>query len=136
MWGDQAEWHGKLKYIHAHVLICSASLCLLVGAFNPFIFKVIIYMYDPITIFLIALGLFCVGLFLLQNFLATEVPLAFIVKLVWWCWILWTFACLDSFWFLHQILNKSLAEWSILGFSFFPFITLSISCHSLVEFLL
>ena len=37
--------------------IHSASLCLLVGAFNPFTFKVIIDMYDPITIFLIILGL-------------------------------------------------------------------------------
>ena len=39
----------------------SANLCLLVGAFNPFKFKVIINMYDPIPIFLIALGLFTVG---------------------------------------------------------------------------
>ena len=38
--------------------------CLLVGAFNPFTFKVIIDMFDPITIFLIVLGLFSVGLFL------------------------------------------------------------------------
>jgi len=29
-----------------------ASLCLLVGAFNPFIFKVIIDIYVPIAIFL------------------------------------------------------------------------------------
>ena len=106
------------------------------GAFNPFIFNVVIHICDPITIFLIALGLFCVSLFFLLNFLPTEVPLAFIVKLVWWCWILWTFAYLDSFWFLHQILNKSLAGWSILGFAFFPFITLNISGHFLVEFLL
>ena len=32
--------------------IHSASLCLLVGAFNPFTFKVIIDICDPITIFL------------------------------------------------------------------------------------
>ena len=37
--------------------IHSASLCLLVGSFNPFIFKVIIDMYVPITIFIIVLGL-------------------------------------------------------------------------------
>ena len=37
--------------------IHSASLCLLVRAFNPFIFKVIINMYVPIPIFLIVLGL-------------------------------------------------------------------------------
>ena len=49
--------------------------CLLVGAVNPFIFKVIIDMYDPITIFLIVVGVFCVGLFLLLCFLPREVPL-------------------------------------------------------------
>ena len=68
-----------------HVFIHPASLCLLVGAFKPFTFKVIIDMYDLITIFLIVLGLFSVGLFLLLCFLPREVPLVFVVKLVWWC---------------------------------------------------
>ena len=36
--------------------IHSASLCLLVGTFNPFTFKVIIDKYDPITIYFIVLG--------------------------------------------------------------------------------
>ena len=40
-------------------------------------------MYGPITIFIVILGLFCVGFFLL-CFLFKEVPLAFVVKLVWW----------------------------------------------------
>ena len=40
------------KCIHAHVLIHRAGLCLLVGVFSPFIFKVIIDIYNPITIFL------------------------------------------------------------------------------------
>ena len=39
-------------------------------------------MYDPITVFLIALGLFSVGLFLLLCFPPREVPLAFVVNLV------------------------------------------------------
>ena len=55
----------------------------MVGAFNPFAFKVI--MYDPLTVFLIVLCLFSVGLFLLLCFLLRGVPLAFVVKLVWWC---------------------------------------------------
>ena len=55
------------------------------GNFNPFTFKVIINMYDPITIFLIVWGLFSVGVFLLLCFLPRGVPLAFVVKLVWWC---------------------------------------------------
>ena len=42
-------------------------------------------MYNPTTIFLVALGLFCVGLFLLLCFLPREVPLVFVVKLVRWC---------------------------------------------------
>ena len=71
-----------MECIHAHVFIHPASLCLLVGAFNPFTCKVIINMYDPITVFLIVLGLFSVALFRLLCFLPREVPLAFVVKLV------------------------------------------------------
>ena len=72
--------------MHAfHFFSQPASLCLLVGAFNALIFKVIIDMYGPITVFLIVLGLFSVGLFLLLCFLPREVPVAFVVKLVWWC---------------------------------------------------
>ena len=89
-------------------------------------------MYDPITIFLIVWGLFSVGLFLLLCFLLRGVPLAFIVKLVWWCWILLTFTSLESFWFLHQIWMRVLLGRSILGYKFFPFITLNRSCHSLL----
>ena len=63
--------------LHTHVFICSVSPYPLVGAFNSFTFKVIINMYDPITIFLTVLGLFSVGLFLLLCFLPREFPLAF-----------------------------------------------------------
>ena len=40
---------------------------------------------DSINIFLIVLGLFFVGLSLLLRFLPGKFPLAFVVKLVWWC---------------------------------------------------
>ena len=63
----------------------TASLCLVICAFNSFTFKVIIDLYDPITIFLIVSGLLSVGLFLLLCFLPREVSLAFVVKPVWWC---------------------------------------------------
>ena len=89
--GSQAEWCDQWKCTHACVFICPASLCLLIGAF------------DPVTIFLIVFGLFFVGIFLLLCFLRREVPLAFVVKVVSWCWILLTFACQENFWFLHQI---------------------------------
>ena len=71
---------------YMHIFHPPASLlCLLLGAFNPFTFKVIINMYDPITVFSVVLGLPSVGLLLLLCFLPREVPLAFVVKLVWWC---------------------------------------------------
>ena len=38
----------EMTYIHVHISIHPASLCLLVGAFDPFTCKVIINMYDPI----------------------------------------------------------------------------------------
>ena len=41
--------------------------------------------HDPMDIFLNFGGLFIVGLFLLLCFLLREAPLAFVVKLVWWC---------------------------------------------------
>jgi len=47
--------------------------------------KRLTHTHDSITIFLIVLGLFSVGLFLHLSFLPREVPLAFVVKLVWWC---------------------------------------------------
>ena len=50
---------------------------------NPFIFKVIINMYDTITIFLIVLGLFSVSLFVFLYFLPREVSLAFVKAGMW-----------------------------------------------------
>ena len=48
------KWVSCRQYIYGSCFcIHSASLCLLVGAFNPFTFKVIINMYVPITVFLI-----------------------------------------------------------------------------------
>jgi len=68
-----------------------ARLCLLVGAFNPFTFKVIIDMYDPIPFTLF----FWVRVYKpFPCFLSRENPLAFVEELVWWCRILSPFACL------------------------------------------
>ena len=89
-------------------------------------------MYDPTTIFLIVWDLFIVVLFLLLGFLPGEVPLAFVVKLAWWHWILLTFACLERFWFLHQIWTRVLLGRIFLVVRFFPFIALNTLCHSLL----
>ena len=44
-------YRGLFFFIH------SAYLCLLVGAFNPFTFKVIVDKYDLIAIYFVVLGL-------------------------------------------------------------------------------
>ena len=70
--------------MEVHICACfhPPSQFALVGAFNQFTVKVIIDMYDPISILLIVSGLFFVGIFLCLCFLPGEVPLAFAVKLV------------------------------------------------------
>ena len=56
---SRVMWYVEVpSYICFHLL---SSLCLLVGAFNPFTFKVIIDMEDLITIFKIWGGLFPTG---------------------------------------------------------------------------
>ena len=55
----------------------------MVGAFNPFTFKVIIDICVPIAIFLI-LGVDYVDLFSSLVFLDYISPLTFVIKLVWW----------------------------------------------------
>ena len=80
------KWVSYRQHIYGSCFcIHSASLCLFVEAFNPFTFKVVIDMCIPITIFFNYFGLVIEGLFLLLCFLPREVPLAFVVKPVWWC---------------------------------------------------
>ena len=57
-WG--LKWVSYRQHIYGSCFcIHSANLCLLVGAFNPFTFKIIIDIYVPIAIFLIVWGWFC-----------------------------------------------------------------------------
>ena len=65
-----------------HVFIHPGRLRLLVPAFNPLTFKVIINLYYSITVFLTVWGLFSMGLFLALCFLPKELPLTSIIKLV------------------------------------------------------
>ena len=55
---------------------------LLVGAFNPFTFKVVIDKYDPVAIYFIVLGSVYMPFL---CFLPKEYSLAFVGELVWWC---------------------------------------------------
>ena len=52
------KWSLAYSIYMGLLFIHLVSLCLLVGAFNPFTFKVIINIYVPSSTFLIVLGLF------------------------------------------------------------------------------
>ena len=90
-------------------------------------------MYDPVTIFLIVLGLFAVGLFLLlfpaqrSSFsICCKAGLLGINSL--------NFCLSGKLLSSPSKLNKSLHRQSILGCRFFPFITLNISCYSFLAY--
>ena len=105
--GDQADVVSGSAYMH--MFSSTQPVCLFVGAFNPFTFKIIIdcvwSCYHIPTCFEF---IFCRLVFSFACFLPRNLPLAFVVKLVWWCWILLTFAYLESFWFLHEIWRRIL----------------------------
>ena len=90
-------------------------------------------MFDPITIFLIVLCLFSVGLFLLLHLLLRQFPLALVVKQVWWYQILLTLLVRKTFDFSIKCeLESCWVEYSllqVLPFHHFKYIVL-------VEFLL
>ena len=76
--------------------------------------------HNPITIY--CLGFVFLDLFFFLCFLSKEVPLAFVIELVWCCWILLTFAYLQRFDFLN--LNEILAGKSNLGCGAFLLLSL------------
>ena len=123
------KWVSCRQHIYgSYFCINAASLCVLVGAFNPFTFKVIINMSDPIIILLIVLSLFFVRSFPSLVFPAQRTSFSICCKA--------GLVVLDSLNFCLSgkllislsHLNESLAGWSILGCSFFPFIAQNISC--------
>ena len=61
--GINPTWSLCMSFLMGLFCIHSGSLCLLVGAFNPFTFKVIIDICIPIAIFLIVWGWFCRSFF-------------------------------------------------------------------------
>ena len=70
----------QTAYIGSCFCIHSASICLCIGAFNPFMFKVIIDKYDPLP-FIILFWVCFYECFL--YFLSKEDPLAFVEVMVW-----------------------------------------------------
>ena len=63
-----------------------------------------VYLALPVRFFAFVIFMFLVVAF---SFSRREVILAFLVKLVWWCWTLVAFAYLSNFWSLHQTWMKS-----------------------------
>jgi len=104
------KWVSCRQHIYGSCFcIHLASLCLLVWAFNPFIFKVIIDISDPIAIYLLFWVCFCRPFFILY-FLSEEVPSAFFVKLVWWYWILLILLTCKAFNFYESEWNSCWVE--------------------------
>ena len=113
----------------SYFCIHSASLCLLVGAFNPFTFKVIIDKYDHIAISFIVLGssLYTLFVFPVQR-------ISFSI-----CWRAGlvvqnslSFCLSEKLLISPSYLNEILAGYNNLGCTLFSFIILSMSCHSLL----
>ena len=93
------KWVSCRQHIYSSCFcIHSASLRFWVGAFNPFIFKVVIDMLVSIPVFLIW-GVDFVDLLYCLVFIDYVFPLTFVVNLVWWYWILLTFAVYKAFYF-------------------------------------
>ena len=104
--------------------IDSASLCLLVGAFNPFTFKVIIDKYDPIAIYFIVFGLSLYTLFVFPVYrrsfsICWKAGLVVLNSL--------NFCLSVKLLIFPSYLNEILAGYSNLGCWLFSFITLSMS---------
>ena len=98
------------------------------GSFSPFTFRVTIERYEFSAIIIPIQSLFC-GLFLLDSSFFYRVPLNIPCRsglLVTYSFIF----CLSWKLFMSpSILNESLAGYSILGYMYFSFRTLNISCQ-------
>ena len=129
-WG--LKWISYRQHVYGSCFcIHSASLCLLVGAFNPFTFKVIMDIYFPIAIFWL-LGIDFVDLFPSLVFLDYISPFNICFKAGLVVLNSLNFCLSEKLFISPSILNEILARYSNLGCRFFPFSTLNISCHSLL----
>ena len=105
-------------------------MCLLVGAFNPFTFKVIIDIYVLIAIFLF--GVDFVDRFSSLVFLDYISPFNICCKAGLVVLNSLNFCLSEKLFISPSILNGVLAGYSNIGCRFFPFTILIIYCHSLL----
>ena len=115
------KWVSCRQHIYGSCFcIHLASLGLLIGAFNPFTFKVIIDIYVSIAIFLIVWGWFCryFSSLLFLNYISTfniccKAGLMVLSSL--------NFCLSEKLFISPPVLNEILARYSNLGCRFFPF---------------
>ena len=91
-------WAAYTQFLFLHPFSQSIS-------FKCFTFKVVINMYCH---FLNCFEIVFVSLFLLLGFLPRQTPLPFVVRLIWWCWILLGLSVklfLDPIW-MRSLLGK------------------------------
>ena len=112
--------------------IHSASLCLLVKAFNPFTFKIITDIYVPIAILLIVWVWFWRSFFVFLVFLDYISPFNICCKTGLVVLNSLNFCLSEKIFISLSILNDILAGYSNLGCRVFPFSTVNISCYSLL----
>ena len=105
-------------------LVLSSHLVVLISYLCAHDLLPLLYVNHYLWAFPFIIFMFLVVVFF---FFLCRVPLVFVVKLVWWCWILLVLHVCEAFWFPQ--IWMSLAGWSILSCRFYPFITLNISCH-------
>ena len=120
------KWVSCRQHIYGSCFcIHSACLCLLVGAFNPFIFKVIIDIYAPIAIFLIVWVWFCRSFssVLFPDYIS---PFNICCKAGFVVLYSLKFCLSVKLLISPSILNEILAGYSNLGCRFFPFRTLNL----------
>ena len=113
------KWVSHRQHIYgSYFCIHSASLYLLVRAFNPFTFKVIIDIYVPIAIFLTVWGWFCRSFFSL-IFLDYISPFNIFCKAGLVVLNSLNFCLSEKLFISPSILNEILAGYSNLGCRFF-----------------
>ena len=126
------KWASCRQYIYGSCFcIHSASLCLLVGAFNPFTFKIIINIYIPVDIFLIVWGCFCRSFSsVVFDYISPFKNICCKTGLVVLNYL--NFCLSEKLLISPSYLNEILAGYSNLGCRLFLFSTLNIPCHSLL----
>ena len=125
------KWVSCSQHIYGSCFcIHSASLCLLVGAFNPFTFKVIIDIYVFIAIFYL-FGVDFVDLFSSVVFLDYKSLFNICCKAGLVLNSL-NFCLSEKLFICSSVLNEILAGYCNLDCRFFPFSTLNKVCHPLL----